>query len=120
MLVVDDQPAFRAAARAVVSMSDGFEVVGEAADGDEAVRLAGELGEGLVLMDIHLGATSGIEATREITAANPDVVVVLMSTYTAEDLPADAASCGCAGYVHKEDLGPDVLRRHWDAARPSL
>jgi DNA-binding NarL/FixJ family response regulator len=62
-------------------------------------------------MDINLPGMSGIEATRRIVAARPDVAVVLLSTYQADDLPADARHCGAAGYVRKEDLTPQVLRQ---------
>jgi DNA-binding NarL/FixJ family response regulator len=61
-------------------------------------------------MDINLPGISGIEATRLITAAHPAMRVVLMSTYQADDLPADAADCGASAYVRKEDLTPRVLR----------
>jgi DNA-binding NarL/FixJ family response regulator len=61
-------------------------------------------------MDINLPGISGIEATRQIVAANPSVRVVLMSTYQADDLPADALDCGAAAYVRKEDLTPRMLR----------
>jgi two-component system, NarL family, invasion response regulator UvrY len=67
-----------------------------------------------VLMDINLPGINGIEATRQIVAANPDIKVILLSTYRADDLPADAATCGAARYVHKEDFGPAVLRETWD------
>ena len=74
----------------------------------QRVELADALQPGLVLMDINLPGINGIEATRRITAAHPDAVVVLLSTYQAADLPADAGSCGAATYVHKEELGPDA------------
>ena len=57
----------------------------------------------------------GIEATRRITAAHPATKVVLLSTYDAEDLPADARTCGAIAYLHKEDFGPDELLRVWPA-----
>jgi two-component system, NarL family, invasion response regulator UvrY len=119
VMIVDDQAPFRAAARTVVSLADGFGVAGEAETGEDAVTRAGELAPGLVLMDINLPGINGIEATRRITEDRPGTVVVLMSTYTAEDLPADAMNCGAAAYVHKEDLFPDVLRRVWDEHRPN-
>jgi DNA-binding NarL/FixJ family response regulator len=58
----------------------------------------------------------GIEATRRIRAAHPDLVVLLMSTYDVGDLPAGAADCGAAAYLHKESLSPDLLTRQWRAA----
>jgi two-component system invasion response regulator UvrY len=68
VLIVDDQPPFRRAAAAVVRMTPGFAVVGEAGSGEEAVERVAELGPGLVLMDINMPGINGIEATRLITA----------------------------------------------------
>ena len=114
VLIVDDQPPFRAVARTVVRLTTGFEVVGEAITGEDAVVLAADLGPDLVLMDINLPGINGIEATRRIVTAAPDTTVVLLSTYRSEDLPGDARSCGAVGYVHKEDLGPETVRERWD------
>jgi DNA-binding NarL/FixJ family response regulator len=113
VLIVDDQAPFRRAARAVITATPGFEVVGEAESGEEAVEMADALAPGIVLMDINLPGINGIEATRRITAAHPDAVVMLLSTYQAGDLPADADSCGAAAYVHKEDFGPAVVEDLW-------
>ena len=110
VLIVDDQPPFRAVARTVVGVTPGFHVAGEAETGEEAVEVARRERPGLVLMDINLPGINGIEATRRILAELPETVVVLSSTYTREDLPADAESCGAARYVHKEDISPAVLR----------
>jgi len=109
VLVVDDQAPFRAIARQVVELTPGFAVAGEAESGEDAVRLAAELAPRLVLMDINLPGISGIEATRQIVAAAPTTLVVLLSTYRESDLPADALACGASRYVHKEDLEPGVL-----------
>ncbi len=109
VLVVDDQAPFRAIARQVVELTPGFTVVGEAESGEDAVQLAGELGPRLVLMDINLPGINGIEATRQILARDPDVAVVLLSTYRESDLPADALASGARCYVHKEDFEPAVL-----------
>ncbi|HVA02853.1 MAG TPA: response regulator transcription factor [Acidimicrobiales bacterium] len=109
VMIVDDQLPFRMAARSVVGVTPGFEVVGEAKSGEEAVEQVEILHPELVLMDINMDGISGIEATRRITAAHPETKVILLSTYDAEDLPADARTCGALGYVHKEQFGPDVL-----------
>jgi len=114
VLIVDDQAPFRRAAAAVVRVTRGFEVVGEAGSGEEAVELVGALVPRLVLMDINMGGINGIEATRRITSAHPQVVVVLLSTYQADDLPADAATSGMAAYVNKEEFGPQVLKEVWE------
>src|ERR687888_220334 len=87
VLIVDDQEPFREAARMVVEVTDGFEVVGEAETGEQGVEAARELHPDLVLMDVNLPGIEGPEATRRILAESPDVVVFLVSTYD----PAEAA-----------------------------
>ena len=98
VMVVDDQAPFRAAARAVLSRIAEFDLVGEAASGEEAVAMAADLHPDLVLMDINMGEMDGIEAT-----------------YAAEDLPTDARSSGAAAYVHKDELSPRLLRGLWES-----
>ncbi len=114
VLIVDDQALFRRAASTVVKLTAGFEVVGEADSGEAAIEQVEKLHPGLVLMDINMGGINGIEATRRITAIHPEVAVVLLSTYQAEDLPADAPSSGMAAYVNKEEFGPVVLQALWN------
>jgi two-component system, NarL family, invasion response regulator UvrY len=114
VLIVDDQAPFRDVARTVVALSPGFEVVAEAASGEEAVTAAVDREPQLVLMDINLPGINGVEATRQILAERPDTTVILLSTYTVDDLPFDARTCGAARYVHKEDFSPGVLRETWD------
>jgi len=112
VLLVDDQTPFRRAARAVVTMTPGFDVVGEAETGEEAVELAASLDAELVLMDVKLPGISGIEATRQVVDAHPGTIVVLLSTYDLDELPGAAAS-GAVIYVAKDDFGPDVLADIW-------
>jgi two-component system invasion response regulator UvrY len=120
VLIVDDQAFFRTAARAVLAATPGFAAVGEACSGEEAVTQVGELAPELVLMDIHLPGISGIEATRRIRAAHRGVAVLLLSTYKAEDLPADARNCGALAYLNKEDFQPEVLEQIWVEREPAL
>ena len=89
VLVVDDQAPFRRAASTVVALTKGFEMVGEARSGEEAETMVTALSPRLVLMDINMDGIDGIEATRRIKAAHPEVVVVLLSTYSEDDLPAE-------------------------------
>ncbi|HEX2273427.1 MAG TPA: response regulator transcription factor [Acidimicrobiales bacterium] len=114
VLIVDDQAPFRRAAATVVGLTRGFEVVGEARSGEEAVEFARTLAPQMVLMDINLGGMNGIEATRVITAASPHTVVLLLSTYQVEDLPVDAATSRATAYVNKDAFGPQVLREVWE------
>jgi DNA-binding NarL/FixJ family response regulator len=110
VLIVDDQPPFRDVARTLVSLLGGWRVVGEVESGEAAIAAVAEVNPAVVLMDINLPGISGIEATKQITTTHPAVRVVLLSTYAADDLPADALSCGAAAYVRKEDLTPRRLR----------
>ena len=114
VIVVDDQAPFRLAARAVLRRSEGFELVGEAGNGLEAVQLAGDIHPDVILMDINMPEMGGIEATRQILASAPETFVILCSTYDVSDLPPDAAASGARAYVHKEQLGAKTLRRLWD------
>lgn len=115
VLIVDDQAPFRSAARAVITVTPGFTVVGEAESGEQAVELADSLHPSMVLMDINMPGIDGYEATRKITEAHPEILVILVSTYSQNDLAADARLCGAGAYVHKEELAPKVLRELWDA-----
>ncbi len=114
VVVVDDQAPFRLAARAVLRRTEGFELVGEAENGLEAIELVQELRPALVLMDINMPEMGGIEATRRIVAEQPDTVVILCSTYGVGDLPPEAATSGARAYVHKEQLDATTIRRLWD------
>ena len=96
VIVVDDQAPFRLAARAVLRRTDGFELVGEAGNGLEAITLAEDVHPDLVLMDINMPEMGGIEATRKIMAELPDTVVILCSTYGVADLPPEAKTVGPA------------------------
>ena len=116
VLLVDDQRAFRIAARSVLESGDGYVVVGEAADGEHAVELADSLQPQVILMDVRLPGISGIEATRQILEQHPAAVVVLLSTHGVADLPPDLLLCGAVGFLRKEMLDPIALARLLDDA----
>jgi DNA-binding NarL/FixJ family response regulator len=117
VLVVDDQEPFRRAMTAVVEETDGFVVVGSATTGEESLLAAAALRPDLVLMDVNLPGIDGVEASRRLTAVEGGPVVVLLSTYDAEDF--DVAGSGAATYVAKAAFGPDRLSETWQAAAPS-
>jgi adenylate cyclase len=118
VLIVDDQAVFRLTAREVVESTRGFEVVGEAASGEEAVELAERLSPDLVLMDVKLPGIDGIEATRRIVGKVPRrVVILVLSTEAASDYAPRATESGAAAYISKSDFGPDRLEHAWAAAQ---
>lgn len=118
VLIVDDQEPFRAVARTVVELTDGFEVVGEAENGEESVRMARELHPALVLMDVNLPGISGLEATRQILAdiATKPVVVLVLSTYEAAEYGPQAEEVGAACFIPKSEFSPERLVEAWSAA----
>jgi DNA-binding NarL/FixJ family response regulator len=113
--VVDDQASFRRATAATLAAMDDFVMAGECETGESAVELLRDVDADIVLMDIHMPGMGGIAATRQLRAEHPDLIVVLMSTYDVEDLPAAASDCGAVEYLHKEDLSPALLSRIWQA-----
>ena len=116
VLIVDDQEPFRLAARMVVEATDGFEAVGEAETGEDGVRLAHELNPDLVLMDVNLPGINGLEATRQILSTTARVVILLLSTYEADEYAPRAAECGAAAYIPKSEFSPDRLEEAWSTA----
>ena len=111
VLIVDDHPGYRAAARAVLE-ADGFEVIGEAATGLEAVAEAARLRPEVVLLDIGLPAIDGIEVAQRITAAADGraPAVVLISSRDGAGCEAVFAGCGARGFIPKAELSGAAMR----------
>jgi DNA-binding NarL/FixJ family response regulator len=119
VLIVDDQEPFRAVARTVVEMTDGFEVVGESENGEDSVTTAHQLDPDLVLMDVNLPGINGLEATRQILADHAKgkpVVVLVLSTYEAAEYGPQAEEVGAAGFIPKSEFSPERLAEAWSAA----
>ncbi len=113
VMTVDDQAAFRQAAREVIEATDGFEYLGEAGSGEEALALAGELDPDLVLVDVRMPGIDGLETARRLGAAHPASTVVLISTASLDEYPSGDGLLGAVAFVRKQDLGPALLRRLW-------
>jgi len=106
--LADDQALVRAGFRALLDAQDDFTVVGEAADGDEAVRLAGRLVPDVVLMDIRMPEMDGLEATRQIVAAGGDARVLILTTFDLDEYVFGALRAGASGFLLK-DTNPEEL-----------
>lgn len=115
VLIIDDQPPFREASRMVIEMTDGFEVVGEAENGERGVELASSLRPDLVLMDVQMPGIDGFEATRRITAVDDPPRVLMMSTHESSDFEGSAVDAGAFGFISKSEFSMDALEETWAA-----
>ena len=115
LLVVDDHRLLRTALVDLLVQA-GFEVVGEAADGADAVALAKELDPDVVLMDLRMPVLGGLDATRLIKDARPDIQVVLLTAFESPALQQQAEEAGCFAYLVK---GAPQAPCAWSSTRPS-
>jgi DNA-binding NarL/FixJ family response regulator len=102
IVIADDHPVVREGMRALLLTQSDFTVVGDAADGADAVRLAGELEPDVVLMDLRMPGTDGATATAEISARYPGVHVLVVTTYDSDQDILKAVEAGAAGYLLKD------------------
>ena len=109
VLVADDQAPFRDAARAVLESAQDLELVAEVTSGEEAVDAAGRLDPDLVVMDIKMDGIGGVEATRQILAARPETLVVLVSSYHPEDVSRAVVESGAFAFVMKDRFSASML-----------
>jgi len=108
LLIADDQPLFRAGLARLLNDDPRVEVVGEAADGEEAVRLAAKLKPDVVLMDLRMPNLDGIEATRLITQADPALKVIVLTTFDSDSQVLQALQAGASGFALK-DATPEAI-----------
>ncbi len=116
VLVVDDQELVRAGFRMILERN-GFEVVGEAQDGAEAVVLAAERTPDVVLMDVRMPRMDGIEATRQIVARRPETRVVALTTFDLDEYVYEAVRAGASGFLLKDISPSDLVHAVGVAAR---
>ncbi len=110
VLIVDDHAIVRKGIRALLSEAGGFEVVGEADNGQSAVLLAQETQPDVILMDLLMPGMDGIEATRQITSRQPKARILVLTSFAADNKVFPAIKAGATGYLLK-DSSPDELVR---------
>jgi len=110
VLVADDQRVVREGLGTLLGLLDGVEVVGTAADGEEAVALAVDLRPDVVLMDLRMPRCDGVEATRRLRKHDPGLIVLMLTTYADDRSVIDALRAGARGYLTK-DVGAEEIRR---------
>jgi len=102
VLVVDDQQIVRQGLTTILKYERGIEVAGQAADGQDAIDLVGELAPDVVLMDLKMPRLGGIPATRRICRQRPETQVIILTTYDADDLVFEGIKAGAKGYLLKD------------------
>jgi DNA-binding NarL/FixJ family response regulator len=117
VIVADDHPTFRRGLGALFDSVDEVELVGEAADGEIAVRMVGDLLPDVVVMDLNMPGLSGVEATRRISTAYPSVAVLVLTMLDEDESVFAAMRAGARGYVVKGADTNDVLRALESVAR---
>jgi NarL family two-component system response regulator LiaR len=122
VLIVDDHAIVRKGIRALLSEVDGFEVVGEADNGQEALQRAEETHPDVILMDLLMPGMDGIEATRQITSRQPQTRILVLTSFAADNKVFPAIKAGAAGYLLKDSSPDDLMRaiRQVHRGEPSL
>jgi DNA-binding NarL/FixJ family response regulator len=109
VLIADDQRVVREGLATLIDLLDGVQVVGVAADGEEAVQLAADVRPDVVLMDLRMPRCDGVEATRRLRQHDPSVKVLMLTTYADDRSVIDALRAGARGYLTK-DAGAEEIR----------
>ena len=110
IMVVDDHEVVRLGLRGLMERQPGWQVVAEAATADEAVSHALEYKPDVIVMDIRLAGSSGIDACRQIMARLPETRIIMLTSYAEDELLFDAIAAGAAGYVLKQIGSDDLIR----------
>lgn len=117
VLTVDDQEVFRRVARGLIAATPGFEQVGEASSGPEALELAAGLHPDLILLDLRMPGMDGIETARRLAKIDQRAMVVLISIDEPAEMPPSGKLMGADAYLRKQDLTISSLREVWRVHR---
>jgi DNA-binding NarL/FixJ family response regulator len=108
--VIDDQPLIRSALRALLDSTDGMTVVAEGADGQQALQIAARDRPDVVVMDVRMPRLDGLQATAQIRDLNPEVQIIVLTTYELDDYVFRAVRAGAAGFFLKDGDADDLIR----------
>src|SRR5689334_1937326 len=110
VLLADDHVVVRQGLRALLAVEEDIEIVGEADNGRQAVQLVRTQNPNVVVMDIAMPVLNGLEATRQITRANPATKVLILSSYSDDEYVQQLTEAGAAGYLVKQTAANDLLK----------
>jgi DNA-binding NarL/FixJ family response regulator len=126
IVIADDQGAYRVGLRALLSTLRGIEIVGEAADGRQAIAICSRMRPDVALMDIRMPVMDGIAATRELSKTLPATKILVLTTFDDDELVRAAVAAGAAGYILKDTPADDlaaiieITRRGYSTFGPGL
>ena len=109
ILIVDDHGILRAGVKLIIDQTDDMKIVGQACDGHEGIELARKLKPDVVLMDISMPGSNGIEATKEIVSGNPDIKILALSAYCNRRFIKDMLKAGASGYALKDTMADELI-----------
>jgi DNA-binding NarL/FixJ family response regulator len=109
ILLADDHTVMRAGLRLLLERHENFEVVGEAADGREAVEIASQQKPDVVVMDVAMPHLNGVEAARQILSRNPDIAIVMLSMHSDESYVLRSLKAGARAYLLKDSAEADLI-----------
>jgi len=110
VLVVDDHPVVRRGIKSLLAEEKDLEVVGEAANGKDAIQQAANLHPDVILMDLVMPEMTGVEAIQKITASNPEARILVMTSFAADDKVFPSIKAGALGYLMKDSDPEDLIR----------
>jgi len=117
VLTVDDQPMFHEAARALVAVTPGFEVVGQSDSGEQALELTREVNPDMIIVDVRMRGIDGLETARRLSRQDPSRVIVLVSSSDVGPLAPEAGASGVSAILRKHWLTSRLLHGLWVAHR---
>lgn len=109
LMLADDHPLLRKALRNILEKQPWIKIIGEAGDGEEAVRLAKKLQPKVIIMDISMPKLNGLEAMRKIKLVNPDIIILVLTVHDDSEHIFSMLEAGAAGYLTKSIFGEDII-----------